>query len=121
MNSSLRSIGELDRVIHEPSRLLLIALLYPLEEADFLYLLTESQMTKGNLSSHLAKLEEAGYLRIEKSFRGKIPHTLMSLTKQGRSAFERYRAELKRITGTLERRRALKQRPVPGTLVSRGE
>ena len=106
MNDALRSIGELDRVIHEPSRLLLVAVLYPLEEADFLYLLTESQMTKGNLSSHLAKLEEVGYVRIEKGFRGKIPHTLVHLTRQGRGAFERYRAELKKITSTLDGRQA---------------
>lgn len=106
MNSALRSIGELDRVIHEPSRLLLVAMLYPLEEADFLYLLTESQMTKGNLSSHLAKLEEAGYVQIEKGFQGKIPHTLVRLTRQGRGAFERYRAELKKITSTLDGRQA---------------
>lgn len=105
MNNALRSIGELDRVIHEPSRLLLVALLYPLEEADFLYLLMESQMTKGNLSSHLAKLEEAGYVQIQKGFRGKIPHTLLRLTKPGRGAFERYRAELKKITSTLDGRR----------------
>ncbi len=98
MNGALRSIGELDRVIHEPSRLLLAALLYPLEKADFLYLLNESQMTKGNLSSHLAKLEEAGYVEIEKGFRGKIPHTILRLTKEGRAAFERYRVELKRIS-----------------------
>jgi DNA-binding MarR family transcriptional regulator len=106
MNDALHSIGELDRVIHEPSRLLLVAVLYPLEEADFLYLLTESQMTKGNLSSHLAKLEEAGYVQIEKGFRGKIPHTLVRLSRQGRGAFERYRAELKKITNALDGRRA---------------
>lgn len=103
MRDALRSIAELDRVIHEPGRLLLVALLYPLEEADFLYLLTESQMTKGNLSSHLAKLEAAGYVQIVKSFRGKIPHTLLRLTGEGRGAFERYRAELKKISGRLER------------------
>ena len=59
-------------------------------------------MTKGNLSSHLAKLEEAGYMQIEKGFRGKISHTLVRLTKQGRGAFERYRAELKKITSRLD-------------------
>ena len=106
MNNALRSIGELDRVIHEPSRLLLAAVLYPLEEADFLYLLTESQMTKGNLSTHLTRLEEAGYVQIEKGFRGKIPHTLVRLTREGRAAFERYRAELKKITSTLDGRQS---------------
>lgn len=82
--------------------MLLVALLYPLKEADFLYLLNESQMTKGNLSSHLARLEEAGYVEIVKSFRGKIPHTLVRLSREGRGAFERYRRELKKISGSLE-------------------
>lgn len=102
MNSELKTIGSLDRVLHEPARMLLAALLYPLEGADFLYLLNESGMTKGNLSSHLGKLEEAGYVEIVKSFRGKIPHTLVKLTENGRVAFDGYRAHLKRISSSLD-------------------
>ena len=102
MHSELKTIGSLDRVLHEPARMLLTALLYPLEGADFLYLLNESGMTKGNLSSHLGKLEEAGYVEIVKSFRGKIPHTMAKLTERGRAAFDGYRAHLKRVSAGLE-------------------
>lgn len=87
-------MSELDRVIHEPARLLIVALLHGVKEADFLYLLRESNLTKGNLSSHLAKLEQAGYVEIEKTYRGKVPLTLIRLNKAGRTAFERYRKSL---------------------------
>lgn len=102
MNQELKAIGSVDRVLHEPGRMLLAALLYGVEAADFLYLLNESGMTKGNLSSHLARLEEAGYVEIGKSFRGKIPHTLVQLTQKGRSAFDEYRAQLRTISSSLE-------------------
>jgi DNA-binding MarR family transcriptional regulator len=85
---------ELDRVIHEPARLLLVALLDAVEQADFLWLTRESGLTKGNLSSHLAKLEAAGYAAIEKTYRGKIPLTLVRLTDAGREAFAAYRKAL---------------------------
>ena len=102
MNETVRKIGSVDRLIHEPGRLMLVALLYVVEAADFLYLLNESGMTKGNLSSHLSKLEEAGYIEIVKSFRGKVPHTVVRLTPEGRDAFDRYRAQLKSIASTLD-------------------
>lgn len=89
--------SELDRLIHEPARLMIVTLLYAVEQADFLYLLHETGLTKGNLSAHLSKLEEAGYVRIEKTFRGKIPHTLVSLTDVGRQAFDTYRQQLSRF------------------------
>jgi DNA-binding transcriptional ArsR family regulator len=85
---------EVDRLIHEPARLLLVALLAGLKEADFLYLLRESGLTKGNLSSHLAKLEEAGYVEVEKTYRGKIPLTLLRLTRPGRAAFDGYKKQM---------------------------
>jgi DNA-binding MarR family transcriptional regulator len=91
-----RELNDLDRVIHEPARLSIVALLYAVKEADFLYLQRESGLTKGNLSSHLAKLEESGYLTIEKTYKGKLPLTLLTLTDAGRQAFERYRETLKR-------------------------
>jgi DNA-binding MarR family transcriptional regulator len=96
-NGALDQINNLDRMIHEPARLLLCALLYPVEEADFLYLLTQSALSKGNLSSHLAKLEEAGYVNIEKRFKGKVPQTLCRLTAEGREAFQSYRKSLKTL------------------------
>ena len=94
MSGSLQNISGLDRVIHEPARLMIVALLSSVESADFLFLLKESGLTKGNLSVHLSKLEEAGYLEIEKTFRGKIPHTEYCLTKKGKTAFEQYRKSL---------------------------
>jgi DNA-binding HxlR family transcriptional regulator len=94
MSSPLQGISTLDRVIHEPARLLLMALLSSAESADFLFLLKESKLTKGNLSVQLSRLEEAGYLEVEKTFRGKIPHTEYRLTKKGRVAFNEYRKNL---------------------------
>lgn len=84
-------MNELDRVIHEPARLTIVALLAGAKELDFIFLQRETGFTKGNLSSHLMRLEDAGYVNIEKAFRGKIPVTLARITAKGRSAFESYR------------------------------
>lgn len=97
MSGSLRDISGLDRVIHEPARLMLVALLSSVESTDFLFLLKESNLTKGNLSVQLSRLEEAGYVQMEKTFRGKIPHTEYRLTKKGRLAFDQYRKSLSSI------------------------
>lgn len=91
---------DLDRVIHEPARLLIVALLAGVKEADFLWVLRESGLTKGNLSSHLTKLEETGYIQIEKTYRGKIPLTLLRLTSQGQAAFTAYK---RRLNGLLRK------------------
>jgi DNA-binding transcriptional ArsR family regulator len=93
-------MNDVDRMIHEPARLAIMALLSGAEQVDFLFLLRETALTKGNLSSHLAKLEEAGYVGIEKQFRGKIPLTLARLTPQGRTALQDYR---KAMNGLLRR------------------
>ena len=82
---------ELDRLIHEPARLLIVALLANVKEADFLWLLSESSLTKGNLSGHLSRLEDAEYVEIEKTYRGKVPLTLVRLTRKGKAAFDAYR------------------------------
>ncbi len=79
--------------------LILIALLHGVKEADFLYLLRENGLTKGNLSSHLAKLEEVKYIEIEKTYRGKIPLTVVRLKRSGRAAFEGYRRNLNGLLG----------------------
>jgi DNA-binding MarR family transcriptional regulator len=101
LNTLRRQTESIDRLIHEPARLVVMALLYGAEEADFLYLLNESGLTKGNLSSHLAKLEEGGYVEIRKGFVGKIPRTVCLLTRGGREAFRTYREGLKRISAAL--------------------
>jgi len=101
VQDDIRAMVKADRVIHEPARLIIVAILYTVESADFLYLLRETGLTKGNLSSHLARLEETGYVRIEKSFRGKVPQTVCSLTENGRDAFRDYRAHLKRAVESM--------------------
>jgi len=95
MNQQIRNIAELDRVIHEPGRLMIVSLLAAVERSDFLYLLNETGMNKGTLSSHLSRLEEAGYIEISKTYRGKVPQTLLRLTPAGRKAFDFYRRRLR--------------------------
>ena len=94
MSSSVQKISGLNRVIHEPAPLILLVLLSSVESADFLFLLKQSNLTKGNLSVQLSRLEQAGYVLIKKTFRGKIPHTEYRLTERGKSAFEHYRKSL---------------------------
>jgi len=95
MNPQIRNLAELDRVIHEPARLMLVALLSAAEKSDFLYLQHETGMNKGTLSSHLSRLEEAGYVEVTKTYRGKVPQTLLRLTDTGRKAFKQYRRRLR--------------------------
>jgi len=94
-------VNKIDRLIHEPSRYMLMAYLYVVEVADFLFLLRQTGMTWGNLSTHLSKLETAGYVVMEKEFLGKKPHTTIRLTEQGRNAFEEYRGNMKRVLDNL--------------------
>ena len=95
MSEERHSLTDIDRLIHEPARLMIIAILYAVESADFLYLKRETQLTKGNLSSHLSRLEDAGYVEIEKTYQGKVPLTICHLTQNGRQAFETYRDQIK--------------------------
>lgn len=81
----------LDRLIHEPARLVLVANLAVVDEADFVYLSRQTGFTAGNISSHMTRLEDAGYVELEKGFVGKRPRTVYRLTAAGREAFERYR------------------------------
>jgi DNA-binding MarR family transcriptional regulator len=101
MADDFRSMINVDRIIHEPARLVIVAILYAVESADFLYLLRETGLTKGNLSSHLSRLEGVGYVDIEKTFHGKVPRTICRLTDSGRIAFDDYREHLKRAIDTM--------------------
>lgn len=94
-SAKIQRLGQIDKVIHEPARLMIIALLSAVTEADFQYLHQSTGLTKGNLSVHLSKLEGAGYIEIEKSFRGKYPLTICRLTKQGKETFDAYRRVIK--------------------------
>jgi DNA-binding transcriptional ArsR family regulator len=90
MTLAQQDLANLNRVIHEPARLMIMMLLYAVPEADFLYIQRECGFTQGNLSSHLRKLDEADYVFINKMFKGKYPLTICSLTREGRKALEDY-------------------------------
>jgi DNA-binding MarR family transcriptional regulator len=98
----LPAISGIDRIIHEPARLLLLAQLFETESADFLYLLRQTGLTKGNLSAHLRKLEEAGYVGVEKTFVDRLPLTVIRLTDDGRTAVEVYRKQMLEVLGAFE-------------------
>jgi DNA-binding MarR family transcriptional regulator len=87
-------IAGIDRLIHEPARLMIIAYLYVVECADFLFLMHQTGLTPGNLSSHTSKLETAGYVEIVKEFKHRKPHTMLRLTDAGREAFQEYREQM---------------------------
>jgi DNA-binding MarR family transcriptional regulator len=97
MSTDLRSLTDLDRLIHEPSRLLIVTILSSVASADFLFLERETGLTRGNLSTHLSKLEDAGYVKIEKTYKGKLPLTVCKLTASGQKAFNAYRRQLQQF------------------------
>lgn len=90
------SLLDVDRLVHEPARLALLSHLYVVEAADFVFLMRQTGLTQGNLSSHLSKLEAAGYIRLTKEFVGKRPRTLIELSSEGRDAFRVYVARMRR-------------------------
>jgi DNA-binding transcriptional ArsR family regulator len=96
--NGIKDLSLLDRVIHEPARLMIMTILFAVEEADFVYLQRECGLTQGNLSSHLSKLEEVGYLTITKTFKGKYPLTICKLTRKGREAFDGYSIKMRFVT-----------------------
>lgn len=87
-------VDGMDRLIHEPARLVLMANLYVVEEADFVFLSRQTGLTAGNISSHMSKLEDGGYVDVDKTFVGRKPRTVYRMTKEGRAAFERHKAKL---------------------------
>ena len=88
---------QIDRVIHEPARLVITAHLYVVESADYVFLMQNTGLTWGNLSSHLTKLETAGCVEITKEFVERKPHTMVKLTSEGRTAFDAYRRQMKAL------------------------
>ena len=89
--------AELDPVIHAPARLNIVTNLYVVESADFIFLRNITGLTWGNLSAHMSKLEEAGYVEVEKSIVNKKTHTVAALTPKGRKAFETYKDKMKEV------------------------
>ena len=98
-----REISDLDRVIHSPTRLKILLVLMSVEEADFTFISNTAELTRGNLSANLSKLEEAGYVQIEKKFIERVPKTIVSITESGEKALERYSNLLGPILDTLRK------------------
>jgi DNA-binding MarR family transcriptional regulator len=97
----LKTLAEIDPLIHAPARLMVLTYLYVVDSIDFVYLKRVTDLSWGNLSTHLSKLEEAGYVELKKSFQDKKPHTMIRLTEQGRQAFRAYKDELQDVLGSL--------------------
>jgi DNA-binding transcriptional ArsR family regulator len=97
INENLRPLAEIDKTIHEPARLMILATLHAVESADFLFVERQTGLTRGNLSSHMGKLEAAGYIEIKKEFVDKIPRTLLRITDEGRAALLDYTNSMKQV------------------------
>lgn len=100
INENWADLATVDKIIHEPARLATMAILDAVERVDFLYLQRATGLTKGNLSVHLQKLEEAGLIEIQKTFQGKYPRTLCKLTMKGKVAFGQYKEQMKSVLGS---------------------
>ncbi|QRN96044.1 transcriptional regulator [Archangium violaceum] len=103
MKAPFEELATLDRLIHEPARLALLTALASCESADFLYLQRLTGLSKGNLSSHLSKLEEAELVTVEKQFKGKTPLTRIAVTEKGREAVEQHWRQLEQLRGKARR------------------
>ena len=100
-DNEAKSVTGVDRLIHEPARFNIMAHLFVVQSADFTFLQTQTGLTWGNLSSHINKLETAGYVAVEKEFVGKKPHSMLHLTDKGRVAFIDYREKMRQALNTL--------------------
>ena len=100
-SQDLHPLVEIDRIIHAPARLMVMTYLYVVESADFIFLMNLTDLTWGNISSHLSKLEEVGYVEIEKTFVSKKSHTMVSLSGKGREAFREYKNQMQQVLGDL--------------------
>ncbi len=98
MTPALSTSGGLNPLIHEGSRLVIVSVLAECDVADFNFLLGTTSLTRGNLSTHMARLVAAGYAEETKEFVDRKPHTEYRLTSAGRAAFRRYRQAWRRLT-----------------------
>jgi DNA-binding MarR family transcriptional regulator len=97
----LLPLAEIDNIIHASARLMVLVHLYVVESVDYVFLKNQTGLSWGNLSTHLNKLEEAGYVSIKKGFKGKKPQTMIYLSKQGREAFKNYKQNMQQVLDDL--------------------
>ena len=100
-DDELHPLVDIDQVIHASARLMVLVHLYVVESVDYVFLKNQTGLSWGNLSTHLNKLEEAGYVAIKKGFKGKKPHTMIHLTKRGRAAFKDYKQNMQQVLDDL--------------------
>jgi DNA-binding MarR family transcriptional regulator len=96
-SGDLAAITGLDRLVHQPARLRILATLRVKESAGFIHVMHETGLTRGNLSSHVSKLESSGYLEVKKEFVDRTPRTLLSLTPRGHAAYQSYVERMKQV------------------------
>lgn len=97
MTSTHEDLESLDRLVHEPARLVILTALSACESADFVFLQRMTGLTNGNLSAHLSRLQEAGLVSVQKRFVDRKPNTLIAITATGRRAAESHWAKLERL------------------------
>jgi DNA-binding transcriptional ArsR family regulator len=97
MSEPFQEIAGLNKLIHEPARLAIVSALSACQAADFMFLQRLTGLSKGNLSTHLSKLEAGGIVEIHKEFVGKLPRTVVNLTETGRRSAEAYWDQLERL------------------------
>jgi len=100
-DSELHPLADIDQIIHAPARLMVLTYLYVVESADYVFLMRLTGLTWGNLATHLNKLEEAGYVDIQKTFDGKKPKSILRMTEQGRDAFRAYKKSMQQVLDDL--------------------
>jgi len=100
-DSELHPLADIDQIIHAPARLMVLTYLYVVESADYVFLMRLTGLTWGNLATHLNKLEEAGYVDIQKTFNGKKPKSILRMTEQGRNAFRAYKKSMQQVLDDL--------------------
>jgi DNA-binding MarR family transcriptional regulator len=97
----LKQLADIDPLIHSPARLMVLTYLYVVDSIDFVFMKRVTGLSWGNLSTHLTKLEEAGYVEMEKTFQDKKPNTMIQMTDKGRQAFRDYKEGLQKVLGNL--------------------
>jgi DNA-binding transcriptional ArsR family regulator len=101
--TDVHAVLTLDRIVHEPARLAILAVLQSAAEVDFAFLLLATGLSKGNLSKQTSKLEEAGYITIRKYHKGRIPATAYRITPDGSAAFAAYWERMTSIGQSVQR------------------
>jgi DNA-binding MarR family transcriptional regulator len=99
--ASLQPLADIDQVVHASARLMILSYLYVVDSVDYVFLVRLTGLTWGNLSTHLTRLEQAGYVEIAKEFRDKKPHSVVHLTDAGRAAFREYKKSMQQVLDDL--------------------